>query len=102
MKARVVLQNTNQKLKPGMIVDVAAIKELHTEAISIPTSALIFDNNQNYVVVYKGDCEIEIRQVEILTKSNGITFLSSGLSENDKIITKNHLLIYEQIKNFNN
>ena len=102
LKARVVLQNTNLKLKPGMIVDVTALKELKTEALSIPTSAMVFDNNQNYVVVHKGDCEIEIRQVEILTKSNGVTFISGGLSENEKIISKNHLLIYEQLKNFQN
>lgn len=102
LKARVVLQNTNLKLKPGMIVDVTALKELKTEALSIPTSAMVFDNNENYVVVHKGDCEIEMRKVEILTKSNGVTFLSGGLNENEKIISKNHLLIYEQIKNFQN
>jgi membrane fusion protein, heavy metal efflux system len=102
LKARVVLQNTDLKLKPGMIVDVTALKELKTEALSVPTSALVFDNNQNYVVVHKSDCEIEIRLVEILTKSNGVTFLSGGLNENEKIISKNHLLIYEQIKNFQN
>lgn len=102
LKARVVLHNPNLQLKPGMIVDVTALKELKTEAISIPTSAMVFDNNQNYVVVHSGDCETEIRQVDILTKSNGVTFLSSGLSENEKIISKNHLLVYEQIKNFQN
>jgi len=102
LKARVVLQNTNLKLKPGMIVDVTALKELKTEALSIPTSAMIFDNNQNYVVVHKSDCKIEIRKVEILTKNNGFTFLSGGLNEDEKIISKNHLLIYEQIKNFQN
>lgn len=102
LKARVVLQNANLKLKPGMIVDATALKEHQTEALSIPSSAMVFYNNQNYVVVHRGDCEIEIRQVEILTKSNGVTFLSGGLSENEKIISKNHLLIYEQIKNFQN
>lgn len=102
LKARVVLQNTDLKLKPGMLVDVIALKELNAEALSIPTEAIIFDNNQNYVVVYKSDCEIEIRQVEILKKNSDFTFLSSGLSENEKIITKNHLLIYEQVKNLNN
>jgi membrane fusion protein, heavy metal efflux system len=102
LKARVVLQNTNLKLKPGMIVDVAAQKELKTEALRIPTSAMVFDNNQNCVVVYKDDCDMEIRQVEILTTSNGYTFISGGLSENEKIISQNQLLIYEQIKNFIN
>ncbi|GIV43420.1 MAG: hypothetical protein KatS3mg035_0543 [Bacteroidia bacterium] len=102
LKARVVLQNPDLKLKPGMLVDVIATKEMETQAISIPTKALIFDDNQNFVVVYKSNCDLEVRKVEILTKSNGTTFLSSGLSENEKIIIKNQLLIYEQIKNFNN
>lgn len=102
LKARVVLQNNELKLKPGMIVDVTALQELEKEAVSIPTSAMVFDNNQNYVVVYKNDCEIEIRKVEILTKNKNTTFLLSGLDENEKIISKNHLLVYEQIKNFQN
>ncbi|MFD2034583.1 efflux RND transporter periplasmic adaptor subunit [Belliella marina] len=102
LKARVVLQNEDLRLKPGMIVDVTAMKELKAEGLSIPTVAMVFYNNQNYVVVHRGDCDIEIRQVEILTKSNGLTFLKGGLHENEKIISKNHLLIYEQIKNFQN
>jgi len=102
LKARVVLQNADLKLKPGMIVDVEALKELEIEALSIPTSAVVFDNNQNYVVVHKGDCDIEIRPAEILTKSNDTTFLSGGLNEGEKIISKNQLLIYEQIKNTQN
>lgn len=101
MKARIILKNTDGKLKPGMLVDVIALKELNTKALSIPTSAIIFDNNQNYVLVYKSDCEIEIRPIEIYLKNNGTTFLVSGLSKNEKIITKNHLLIYEHIKNLN-
>lgn len=102
VKARVILQNTDLKLKPGMLVDVTALKQLNNEALSISTVAMVFDNNQNYVVVYRGDCELEIRQVEFITRSNGITFLSGGLDEGEKIISKNHLLVYEQIKNFQN
>lgn len=102
LKARVVLQNEILKLKPGMIVDVTALKELQIEALSIPTSALIFDNNQNYVMVHKEACGIEMRRVEILTKNNGVTFLSIGLNEDEQIISKNQLLIYEQLKNFQN
>ena len=100
LKARVVLPNSNLKLKPGMIIDVTALKELETEALSIPASALVFDDNQNYVVVYKNDCELENRYVEILLKNNGMAFISEGLEEDERVISKNHLLIYEQLKNF--
>ena len=102
MKARVVMKNNEYKLKPGMLTDVTALRHQNTQAISIPTSALIFDDNHNFVVIHKDDCNLEVRPVEILTKSNGTAFISSGLNENERIISKNQLLIYEQIKSVHN
>ncbi|MGO3183657.1 MAG: efflux RND transporter periplasmic adaptor subunit [Aequorivita sp.] len=100
LKARVVLPNTDFKLKPGMLVDVSALKTTEISALSIPTDALVFDNNKNFVVVYKDDCDMEIRQVKTSSKGNGNTFIVGGLEENERIVSKNHLLIYEQLKNF--
>lgn len=100
LKARVVLHNDELKLKPGMLVDVLALREVNQKAISIPTNALVFDDNQQFLVVYHSDCDVEIRKVEILSKNNGTTFLASGLSLDEKFISKNQLLIYEQLKNF--
>lgn len=102
LKARIVINNFDLKLKPGMLVDIIALKQQKTKAVSIPTCSLVFDNDQNLVVVYKNDCEMEIRKVEILSSNNDITFLAAGLKQNEKIISKNQLLIYEQIKNFQN
>lgn len=102
LKARMILPNTDLKLKPGMLVDVTALKKSNTEALSIPTGTMVFDNNQNYVVVYKDDCEIEIRKVDILSKGNGTSFIANGLEESDILISKNQLLVHEQIKNFQN
>lgn len=102
LKARMVLSNTDLKLKPGMLVDVIALKKSDREALSIATAAMVFDNNQNYVVVFKDDCEIEIRKVDILSKGNGAFFIASGLKESDILISKNQLLVHEQIKNFQN
>lgn len=100
LKARVVLPNTDFKLKPGMLVDVSALKTSEVSALSIPTDALVFDNNKNFVVVYKGDCDLEIRNIKTSSKGNGNTFVVEGLEENERIVSKNHLLIYEQLKNF--
>lgn len=102
LKARVVLQNPGLKLKPGMLVDVIALKQQNTVALSIPTQVLVFDDNRHHVVVYKSECEIEIRPVELLSKSNGICFISSGLSGGERIISRNQLLVYEKISNFEN
>ena len=99
VKARVVLDNQDLRLKPGMMVDVIALKNKNTKAIGIPTSSLVFDNNQNFVVIYKDDCNLEIRKVNILSSNNGITFIESGLSENDQVVSKNQLLVYEPLNN---
>lgn len=102
LKARIVIKNADLKLKPGMIVDVIALNNKNVQAIAIPISAMIFDNNQNFVVLYKSDSQLEIRKVEILTSSNGNTFIADGIDLNDTFITKNQMLIYEQLKNFQN
>jgi membrane fusion protein, heavy metal efflux system len=99
LKARVVLQNKDLRLKPGMLVDVTAIKHHEIKAFAIPTRSLVFDNNQNFVVIYNNDCDMEIRQVAIHSESNGTTYIESDLNENEKVIARNQLLIYEQIKN---
>ncbi|MBX2984522.1 MAG: efflux RND transporter periplasmic adaptor subunit [Bacteroidia bacterium] len=97
LKARVVINNKDLKLKPGMFADVNVNKTLDSSALAIPTKALIFDNNQNFVLVYRNDCDFEIRRVELLTKSGNHTFIAKGLTANDKIVSKNQLLIYERI-----
>ncbi|KEO74227.1 efflux RND transporter periplasmic adaptor subunit [Anditalea andensis] len=100
LKARVVLPNPQLKLKPGMLVDVIAQKQGNTESLSIPISAIVFDNNRNYVVIYHDACSIEVREVEVILKNNGMAYISSGLNEDDKVISKNQLLVFEQIKNY--
>ena len=98
LKARVVLNNKDLRLKPGMLVDVNALKELKIEATCIPTASLIFSDNQNYVLVYKDDCVIEVRKVKILAQNTHMTFVSEGLSSKETVISKNQLLIFEALR----
>lgn len=102
LKARVILPNPGLRLKPGMLVDVDVTRTGESTALSIPTRSMVFDNDEHYVVVYRDDCDLENRKVEIRSSVNGMSFLSEGLQADEQIISKNHLLIYEQIKNFQN
>jgi membrane fusion protein, heavy metal efflux system len=99
LKARVVMENKDLKLKPGMLVDVLVKKESDQEAFVIPTAALIFDKNQNYFIVYKDGCNITRRSADILTENNGLTYLNSGITEDELVISKNQLIVFEQLKN---
>ncbi len=99
LKARIVLDNKDFKLKPGMIADIVALKKIDKQRVAIPTSCLVFFSGKNYVLVYKDNCNIEVREVTLLTEGNGMTYIESGLDENEKIITKNQLLIFESLNN---
>ncbi|MEZ0006347.1 cobalt-zinc-cadmium efflux system membrane fusion protein [Flavobacterium sp. 28YEA47A] len=100
LKARVVMKNTNLKLKPGMSADIILNKPNASaeSLLAVPVNAIIFDDNQNFVVIYKDDCNLEIRQVDPVTKNSEVVYFEKGIQENEKIISKNQLLIYESLK----
>ena len=99
LKARIVLQNTDYRLKPGMLAEVDVIRNEGTEAVAIPTHAMIFDDNENFVVIYHDKCSMEVRHVELLLKRDDRTFLLSGMEPDEQVVTRNHLLVYEDLKN---
>lgn len=98
LNARINLSNADFKLKPGMQVDITAIENSEQTAISIPTSVIIFDDNQYFVIIYKDDCNLEIRKIKILTQNEELTYIENGITPNDKIVAKNQLLIYEKLR----
>ncbi len=98
LKARIVMDNPGLKLKPGMFIDVVVKKETGGQAVGVPQKALIFNNNRHYVLVWRSDCDIDIREVEIAAQNNGTVFVGSGLASGERIISRNHLLIFEALQ----
>lgn len=98
LKARIVMDNTDGKLMPGMLVDVTVEKEKGTMANAAPVNALIFDNNQHFLVIYKSDCDIEVRKVTPNNQNSSTVYFENNIEEGEQIITKNHLLIYNHLK----
>lgn len=97
LKGRVILPNGDFKLKPGMLVDVTALKKTNKQAVGIPTSAIVFSDNQYYVLVYKSECNIEVRKITIEARNESTTFISEGLEAGEQIISKNQLLVFESL-----
>lgn len=88
VQARVALPNPDQKLKPGLFVDVYTTKQTALRAPKIPTAALVFDENKSYVVTYEGDCKVEAVQVHILAKEGDSVYVKGPLATGNKIIIK--------------
>lgn len=97
LKGRVILPNADFKLKPGMLVDVTALKKTGKQAVGVPSSAIVFSDNQYYVLVYKSDCDIEVRKISIEARNESTTFISDGLQAGEQIISKNQLLVFESL-----
>ena len=98
LKARIVMPNKDLKFKPEMSVVVKLKNETHGNYLSIPTDALIFDDNRYFVVVETTPDKFEIREVQLKGHYQKSSFIRSGLNENDKVVVKNQLLIYSELK----
>lgn len=97
LKARIEIDNPGIKIKPGMSADVIVEKTNSKSVLSIPVNDVIFDNDKNFVVLYRSDCDVEIREIKTGSRNNNLYYLSDGLKEGDQIIAQNQLLIYEQL-----
>ena len=99
LKARIVLENKDLKMKPEMSVVIKLKNESRNQQLAtIPADALIFDNNSYFVIVEDGEKNYEIRKVVPYSHNNMHTYLTSGVSEGENIVIKDQLLIYSELK----
>jgi len=96
LKARIVLPNVDLKLKPEMSVSVKLLNKSNTEMATVPSDAVIFDNNRYFVVV--GSRDFTIREITPFDNHSGITYVSAGLEVGKEVVVKNQLLIYNELK----
>lgn len=97
MKVRIALDNKDMLLKPEMFTNVLVSNKDMQTSIAIPASSVIFDNSKYFVVVYNSKCDLQVRAVNMIKSVDDITYVSSGLKDGDRIISKNQLLLYNAL-----
>ena len=98
LKARIEMANPDLKFKPEMAA-VVKLKEITNQPyLSVPSEALIFDSNRYFVVVESQSQDYRIKEVTLQGHNETSTYISSGLTEGDEVVVKNHLLIYSELK----
>lgn len=98
MQVRISLKNDGFLLKPEMRANIKlSYTENESLMINIPSEAVIFDKSKNFVMIFKDRNNIETRQVEVYRQVGNTTFISSGLKEGEKVMTKNQLLVYDAL-----
>ncbi len=97
MKVRIKLKNPDFLLKPEMKATIKLSHEQNEKMLAVPSSAVVFDKSKNFVMVYKSRSDIETRKVEVYRQVGDITYISSGVSEGEKVITTNQLQVYDAL-----
>ena len=99
IKVRVTLQNPDYILKPQMYASVVVSNNEGTEALCVPSSALVYETSRYYVLIYKGKGNADIRPVEVLNKLGAKTYIRSGVVEGEQVISSMALQIYSELNN---
>lgn len=92
MKIRIVMDNPDGLLKPEMFAIVKVHIANPGKVVSIPSSAVLFDNNLFYVMVKKDANTFEKRQVVLGPILGNHTYIKDGINEGDIFITEGSLL----------
>ncbi|MFD2572924.1 efflux RND transporter periplasmic adaptor subunit [Spirosoma soli] len=99
LKVRVTLNNADYRLKPEMFANVSVTYAGHDQRVGIPSGAIVFDKNRNFVVTVNQHNQPIVREVDVYKTVGQKTYLSGGLSAGDRVVTTNHLLIYNALSN---
>ena len=94
LQARIVVDNPGEKLKRDMYCTVTVTAGMVANAISVPDSAVLRDDeNQPFVYVAVGSNQFGRRSVDIGDSLNGRTQILKGLSPGDKVVGDGSLFL---------
>lgn len=88
-RATAIIDNTDGNLAPGMFGKFTVAYEKHANALVIPTTALLDEDDESTVYVVQND-EVVRRIVETGFEENGRVEILSGLQDDDEIVVVGH------------
>lgn len=98
MSARVVISNPDFLLKPGMLGTVKVSASTNSNLPVVNSTAVIFDENKNYLLVLDQNKKVSIREIQIGRKTADKTYISSGVNAGDLIIASKQVFLFESLK----
>jgi membrane fusion protein (multidrug efflux system) len=85
-KVTVGVNNKDQKLKPGMFVNVHLIIDTHNDALLVPKTAIVYENEYMNVFVVRDSVATKIRLEPGFQDSEKIEALNETIKPDDKVI----------------
>jgi cobalt-zinc-cadmium efflux system membrane fusion protein len=99
MTVKIRLSNPDYTLKPGMFANISILFPETEKRLVIPSRSMLFDDNRNYVVLFKKQCDVDMQTVDVYRSVNDKTYLAdSSLHEGDLVVSRNGLFIFTALK----
>ncbi|RKO80797.1 efflux RND transporter periplasmic adaptor subunit [Pectobacterium parmentieri] len=93
LKARVILDNPQQQLKPGMYLTVQLSHAQAQSRLAIPQEALLVSGSQNRVLLSDGNGHFTPRHITAGASMGDWVEIIDGLKEGDNVVTSGQFLI---------
>jgi len=93
LKVRLPVENSANKLKPNMFMDVAIYGGPKRNVLAIPLEAVVDDGKTKRVVKALQNGQFEVSELTTGMQSEGFVEVLSGLSEGETIVTSGQFLI---------
>ena len=94
LQARIVVDNPGEKLKKDMYCTVTVVAGSISNAIAVPDSSILRDdNNQPFVYITTGSNQFGRRDVEIGQSQNGQTQILKGISIGERVVGDGSLFL---------
>ena len=99
MSVRVKLRNEKYMLKPGMFTNVYVQSAVKGESMPcVNAHAVIFEDGKEYVVYVSKEGYLQMREISVYKQTEKFCYLRSGLKDGDRIVDRNALLVYNELK----
>lgn len=82
------LVNENNEFKPGMFVKIDMDKSVKEKFLSLPETAVIFNNSEKAYVFVVAKSVAVLKDISIKTKENGKVFIEDGIEKDEKVIDR--------------
>jgi Cu(I)/Ag(I) efflux system membrane fusion protein len=92
VRTRVVLDNPDLTLRPGMYADVRIDVDLG-ERLVIPQEAVIYSGTRRLVFVDLGEGRLQPKEVEVGVRAAGMIEVLDGLAEGERVVSSGNFLI---------
>ena len=98
IQLKAVFENANERLTPGQSVNVLLTLGTMSEAVTVPSSAVLTGPKGAYVYIVKDDMTVEHRLVSASVAREGKTVIDKGVDAGEKVVTEGQLRLFPGAK----